>query len=90
VADVQVFGVSDLKYGDEVMAWVKRKQGERATVEEILDFCQGQIAHYKIPRYVKFVSDFPMTVTGKVQKYKIRELLIEELGLQEAAAVKMA
>jgi fatty-acyl-CoA synthase len=90
VSDVQVFGVPDLKYGEEVMAWIKLRQGETATVEEIRDFCRGQIAHYKVPRYVKFVTEFPMTVTGKIQKYKMRELMIEELGLQVAAEVKTA
>jgi fatty-acyl-CoA synthase len=90
VADVQVFGVPDIKYGEEVMAWVRLRQGESATVEEIRDYCRGQIAHFKIPRYVKFVAEFPMTVTGKIQKYKMRELMIEELGLLEAAAVKTA
>lgn len=90
IADVQVFGVPDLKYGEEVMAWVKLKQGEKSSAEEIRDFCRGKIAHYKIPRYVKFVTEFPMTVTGKIQKYKMREMMIEELGLQEAAAVKTA
>jgi fatty-acyl-CoA synthase len=90
VADVQVVGVPDLKYGEEVMAWVKLKDGQEATSEDIRDFCRGKIAHYKIPRYVKFVSEFPMTVTGKIQKYKMREVAVEELGLQEAARVATA
>lgn len=90
VADVQVFGVPDLRFGEEVIAWVKLKQGTSATAEEIRDFCRGQIAHYKIPRYIKFVNEFPMTVTGKIQKYKMRDVMVEELGLQEAAAVKTA
>jgi fatty-acyl-CoA synthase len=90
VADVQVVGVPDLKYGEEVMAWVKLKDGQAATSEEIRDFCRGKIAHYKIPRYVKFVSEFPMTVTGKIQKYKMREVAIEELGLDAAARVATA
>jgi fatty-acyl-CoA synthase len=90
IADVQVVGVPDLKYGEEVMAWVKLKEGQVASTEEIRDFCRGQIAHYKIPRYVKLVQDFPMTVTGKIQKYKMREVAIEELGLQEAAQVATA
>jgi fatty-acyl-CoA synthase len=90
VADVQVVGVPDLKYGEEVMAWVKLKDGQAATSEEIRDFCRGKIAHYKIPRYVKFVSEFPMTVTGKIQKYKMREVAIEELGLDAAARVMTA
>jgi fatty-acyl-CoA synthase len=87
---VQVFGVPDLKYGEEVMAWIKLKHGETATPEGIWDFCVGQIAYYKIPRYVKFVTEFPITVTGKIQEYKMRELMIEKLGLQEAARVKTA
>jgi fatty-acyl-CoA synthase len=90
IADVQVVGVPDLRYGEEVMAWVKLKEGQAATAEEMRDFCRGKIAHYKIPRYVKFVSEFPMTVTGKIQKYKMREVAVEELGLQEAARVAMA
>jgi fatty-acyl-CoA synthase len=90
VADVQVVGVPDLKYGEEIMAWVKLKEGQTADVEELRDFCRGKIAHYKIPRYVKFVSEFPMTVTGKIQKYKMREVAVEELGLQEAARVATA
>jgi fatty-acyl-CoA synthase len=90
LADVQVVGVPDLKYGEEVMAWVKLKDGQAATSEDIRDFCRGKIAHYKIPRYVKFVSEFPMTVTGKIQKYKMREVAIEELGLDAAARVATA
>jgi fatty-acyl-CoA synthase len=90
VADVQVIGVPDLKYGEEVMAWVMLKPGQQATGEEIRDFCRGQIAHYKVPRYVKLVSEFPMTVTGKIQKFRMRELAIQELGLQAAAQVKTA
>jgi fatty-acyl-CoA synthase len=90
VADVQVVGVPDLKYGEEVMAWVKLKDGYSATSEELRDFCRGKIAHYKIPRYVKFVSEFPMTVTGKIQKYKMREVAIEEWGLEAAARIATA
>jgi fatty-acyl-CoA synthase len=90
VADVQVVGVPDLKYGEEVMAWIKLKPGHEASAEEIVAFCKGKIAHYKVPRYVKFTGEFPMTVTGKVQKYKLRERAIEELGLQAAAQVKTA
>jgi fatty-acyl-CoA synthase len=90
VADVQVIGVPDLLYGEEVMAWIKLKEGQSATAKEIRHFCRGKIAHYKIPRYIKFVTEFPMTVTGKVQKYKLRALAVEELGLQEAARVATA
>jgi fatty-acyl-CoA synthase len=90
IADVQVVGVPDLKYGEEVMAWIKLKEGQAATDEQIREFCRGKIAHYKVPRYIKFVSEFPMTVTGKIQKYKMRESAVEELGLQEVARVATA
>jgi len=81
IQDVQVIGVPDKRYGEELCAWVRLKSGEQAGAEEIKAFCQGQIAHYKVPRYIKFVDDFPMTVTGKIQKFKMREQMIEELGL---------
>jgi len=81
VQDVQVIGVPDKKYGEELCAWIKLRAGESATPEEFRKFCEGQIAHYKIPRYIKFVDAFPMTVTGKVQKFKMREAMVEELGL---------
>jgi fatty-acyl-CoA synthase len=84
VSDVQIVGVPDEKYGEELCAWVKLAEGEEATDDEIRDFCNGQIAHHKIPRYIKFVDGFPMTVTGKVQKFEIRDAMIEELGLSEA------
>ena len=90
VQDVQVIGVPDERFGEEVMAWVRLREGQVATVEEIRDYCRGKIAHYKIPRYVKFVDGFPMTVTGKVQKFLMREESVKELGLEQAAAVKMA
>lgn len=80
IQDVQVIGVPDRKYGEELCAWVKLKAGEEASAEEIQGFCKGQIAHYKIPRYVKFVDGFPMTVTGKIQKYLMREQMERELG----------
>ncbi len=73
IEEVQVFGVPDLKYGEELCAWIKLKPGVSASAEEIPSFCQGQIAHYKIPRYIGFVDAFPMTVTGKVQKFLMRE-----------------
>ncbi|MBV9860268.1 MAG: AMP-binding protein [Alphaproteobacteria bacterium] len=87
IADVQVIGVPDAKYGEELCAWIRLKPGESATEEEIRAFCQGQIAHYKIPRYIRFVGEFPMTVTGKVQKFLMRETMLRELGLspQETA-----
>ena len=81
IQDVQVIGVPDPRYGEELCAWVRLRDGEAATAEEIRAFCQGQIAHYKIPRYVKFVDAFPMTVTGKIQKFLMREETIAELGL---------
>jgi fatty-acyl-CoA synthase len=90
VQDVQVIGVPDEKFGEEVMAWIRLRDGQTATPEEIRDYCRGKIAHYKIPRYVKFVDGFPMTVTGKVQKFLMREASVKELGLDRAAAMRMA
>jgi len=90
VKNVQVIGVPDEKYGEEIQAWIELREGETATVDEIRDFCKGKIAHYKIPRYVKFVTEYPMTVSGKIQKYKMREEAIKELGLEQAAQIKMA
>jgi fatty-acyl-CoA synthase len=80
---VQVVGVPDLKYGEELCAWVKLKPGATASADDVQGFCRGQIAHYKIPRYIKFVDAFPMTVTGKVQKFIMRDETIRELGLSE-------
>ena len=84
IEDVQVVGVPDARFGEEICAWVKLRAGETATQAEVVDFCRGQIAHYKIPRYVRFVDGFPMTVTGKIQKFEIRAAMIAELGLGEA------
>ena len=84
VQDVQVVGIPDEKYGEELCAWILLKTGEDSTREDIVAFCDGQIARYKIPRHIRFVDSFPMTVTGKVQKYLIREAMIHELGLSEA------
>jgi fatty-acyl-CoA synthase len=81
IQDVQVIGVPDPKYGEELCAWVRLKPGQALSAEELRAFCQGQIAHYKIPRYVRFVDGFPMTVTGKIQKYLMRQQMIAELGL---------
>ena len=81
VQDVQVIGVPDEKYGEELCAWIKLREGESAGADEIKDFCKGQIAHFKVPRYIEFVEAFPMTVTGKIQKFKMREETIEKLGL---------
>jgi fatty-acyl-CoA synthase len=83
IQSVQVFGVPDSKYGEEVCAWVVLCSGEQATAEEIQQFCQGQIAHYKVPKYIRFVDELPMTVTGKVQKFIMRERMISELKLRE-------
>lgn len=90
VVDVQVIGVPDVRYGEEVMAWVKLRDGADVGTDDIRDYCRGRIAHYKIPRYVKFVDAFPMTVTGKVRKVEMRETAVEELGLHDAAAVRNA
>ncbi|MDE2786633.1 MAG: AMP-binding protein [Chloroflexota bacterium] len=90
IDDVQVIGVPDQRFGEEVMAWVRLKPDADATADSIRDFCRGRIAHYKVPRYVKLTDEFPMTVTGKVQKFIMREQSIEELGLQAAAGVQTA
>jgi fatty-acyl-CoA synthase len=83
VQDVQVVGLPDKKYGEELCAWIIVKPGQSATDTEIRDFCKGQIAHYKVPKYIQFVSEFPMTVTGKIQKFKIRDAMTEQLGLTQ-------
>ena len=83
VSDVQVVGVPDLRMGEEVLAWIRLKEKGMATALDIKDFCRGKISKYKIPRYIKFVDSYPMTITGKIQKYKIREIAIRELGLGE-------
>jgi fatty-acyl-CoA synthase len=88
VSDVQVIGVPDHKYGEEVCAWIQLRDGVTATAEEFREFCRGQIATYKIPRYVRFTSEFPMTVTGKVQKFKMRELTVAELTLARVTNVE--
>ena len=80
---VQVTGVPDLKYGEEIIAWVSLKEEGSLSEEKIKEFCKGRIAHFKVPRYIRFSGEFPMTVTGKVQKYKMREISIKELGLKE-------
>ncbi|TME99043.1 MAG: hypothetical protein E6I39_08525 [Chloroflexi bacterium] len=90
IADVQVIGVPSEKYGEEVMAWVKLREGSTIPGEELAAWCKGKIASYKIPRHWKFVDGFPMTVTGKIQKFKMRETSIDELGLEKAAGVRTA
>ena len=84
VLDVQVVGIPDQKFGEELCAWIIVREGERLSEDEVRAYCQGQIAHYKIPRYIRFVDSFPMTVTGKIQKFQIRQKMKEELGLDEA------
>jgi fatty-acyl-CoA synthase len=90
IKDVQVIGVPDERFGEELCAWVILNDGAEATEQQIKDYCKGQIAHYKIPRYVMFVDGWPMTVSGKVQKYKMRETSIEQLGLENAAKIVTA
>lgn len=83
IQDAQVFGVPSEKMGEEICVWIQLKEGEVVTEEEIRKFCKGKIAYYKIPRYVKFVDEFPMTVTGKIQKFKMKKMAVQELGLKE-------
>ena len=90
IEDVQVVGVPDLRYGEELCAWVKLRPGSELTAEQVREFCVGKIAHYKVPRYVRFTDQFPMTVTGKVQKFKMRATSVEELGLEEASQTHTA
>ena len=90
VADVQVIGVPDERYGEELMAWVIPRGAATLDADQLREFCHGKIAHYKIPRYVKLVDEFPMTVTGKVQKFKMREQAIDELGLGAWAGIRTA
>jgi fatty-acyl-CoA synthase len=91
IVDAQVIGVPDEKYGEELMAWVRLREGaEELTAESLHEFCAGKLAHYKIPRYVHVVDEFPMTVTGKVRKVEMRERAVELLGLADAAATKYA
>jgi fatty-acyl-CoA synthase len=90
ISDVQVIGVPSRKYGEEVMAWVKLKPGEVATAAELQEFCNGKIAYFKIPTYFKFTDTFPMTVTGKIQKFRMREISTKELELEEEASIKTA
>ncbi|MCK5886440.1 MAG: AMP-binding protein, partial [Alcanivorax sp.] len=84
IQDVQVVGIPDPKYGEELCAWIILKAGQSCSEQEIRDFCQGQIAHYKVPRYLRFVENFPMTITGKIQKFMIRQAMKDELKLEEA------
>jgi fatty-acyl-CoA synthase len=90
IADVQVIGVPDERYGEELCAWVIPREGASPSEDEVREFCRGRLAHFKVPRYIVFTDAFPMTVTGKVQKFKMREESVARLGLEDAAAVKSA
>jgi len=92
IKDVQVIGVPSEKFGEEVAAWIQLKEGKEGTVtaEDIRTFCKDEIAYFKITKYIKFVDSFPMTVTGKIQKYIMREQYTKELGLEEVAKIKTA
>lgn len=90
IADVQVVGLPDEKLGESVAVWIRLKAGETASEEEVRDFCRGKIAHFKIPQHIRFVDAFPMTVTGKIQKYVIRQTEIKERGLERAAGIQTA
>ena len=81
ISDIQVIGVPDKKYGEEVCAWIRLREGQHATEDEIRNYCRGKIATYKIPRFIRFTAEFPMTVTGKIQKFRMREQMVKELGL---------
>jgi len=85
IQDVQVFGIPDPRYGEELCAWIKVRDGSTLTDDDVKAFCKDQIAHYKVPRHIRFVNDFPMTVTGKMQKFIMRETMIAEIGVKEIA-----
>lgn len=86
VADAQVIGIPDEKYGEEIVAWIKLHPGQSLSAEELREWCKGRIAHFKIPRYIRFVDGFPMTVTGKIQKFRMREITLEELAVGQGGA----
>ncbi len=90
IADVQVIGVPDERYGEELCAWVIPREGASLCEDDVREFCRERLAHFKVPRYVVFTDAFPMTVTGKVQKFKMREESVARLGLEAAAAVRSA
>jgi fatty-acyl-CoA synthase len=85
IQDVQVFGVPDARFGEELCAWIKLRAGETLTADEVREFCRERIAKYKVPRLIRFVDEFPMTVTGKMQKFIMRERMTTELGVRETA-----
>jgi fatty-acyl-CoA synthase len=90
IGEVHITGLPDERLGEAVLAWIKLKAGETATAEEIKTFCKGQIAHFKIPEHIRFVDAFPTTLSGKIQKYKIRESEIEARGLERVAGIETA
>jgi fatty-acyl-CoA synthase len=90
IASAQVVGVPDGRMGEEVMAWVILREGMSLDADELRRFCRAQLAHFKVPRYVRFTSAFPLTVTGKVQKFRLREMAIEELGLHAVKTIRTA
>jgi fatty-acyl-CoA synthase len=90
ISEIQVFGIPDEKFGEEIAAFVKLKGDAATTPEEIKAFCKEKIASFKIPKHIKIVNEFPMTVTGKIQKFRMREILVQELGLQKAAQIETA
>jgi fatty-acyl-CoA synthase len=81
IVDAQVVGVPDERFGEQIMAWIQKREGSELTEAAVVDYCKGRIAHFKVPRYVRFTDEFPMTVTGKIQKYRLREMAIDELAL---------
>ncbi len=83
IVDAQVIGVPDARFGEQIMAWVQKREGSSLTETDVVDYCSGRIAHFKVPKYVRFTGEFPMTVTGKVQKFRLRELALAELGIEE-------
>jgi fatty-acyl-CoA synthase len=87
ISDVQVYGVPDEKYGEGVAAAVRKRQGSELSVEDVREYCRGEIAHYKIPAYVDFVEDYPMTASGKIQKYRLREAAVARHGLEQVTGV---
>ncbi len=90
ISAVEVIGVPDRKYGEQVAAWIVLEEGSALTAEQVQKFCEGKIARFKIPRYVKFVEQFPLTISGKVQKFRMREIAAKELGLESEAGIETA